>query len=201
MKVNKADPHFGKLMRAARIANAHLPPNLPPVLVFTDPDRSSHPIELARAIPAGWALVYRHFGASDRVEIAESLSKLANQRRFHLLIGNDPKLAEQVSASGVHWPEKRWEDVRRLTRRFRLNTMSAHNPQTLLNSTKPGIQARVLSTVFKSESPSAGPALGALPLRQICLRATCPIFGLGGITAENALRISGFAGLAGVGCI
>lgn len=199
MKVNRADPGFGKLRRAARIASAHLPTDLPPVLVFTDPHRSSHPIELARAMPQGWALVYRHFGATDRLGVAESMSKLAIQRGFHLLIGNDPALASQVGASGVHWPERQIEEARRTARRFGFNTMSAHHPSDLLGSTEPGIQARVLSTVFQSGSPSAGPAMGAMRFRQICQHATCPVYGLGGITAETALQISGFAGLAGVG--
>ena len=201
MKVNRADPGFGKLRRAARIAGAHLPPDLPPVLVFTDPFRSSHPIELAQAIPQGWALIHRHFGARDRIEIAESLAKLAIQRGFHLLIGNDPALASQVGASGVHWPERQIEEARRMARRFRLNTMSAHHPSDLFGSTEPGIQARVLSTVLPSVSPSAGPAMGAMRFRKICQRATCPVYGLGGITAETALQISGFAGIAGVGRI
>jgi len=199
MKVNRADPGFGKLRRAARIASAHLPTDLPPVLVFTDPHRSSHPIELARAMPQGWALVYRHFGATDRLGVAESMSKLAIQRGFHLLIGNDPELASHVRASGVHWPERREPEAQRTAPQFALNTMSAHHPKSLVQPTAPDIQARVLSTVFPSESPSAGPAMGAMRFRQICQRATCPVYGLGGITAETALQISGFAGLAGVG--
>jgi len=98
-------PGARRLRAAARQARRAIGPELPPVLVFTDPQRSAHPLDLARAMPLGWGLVYRHFGAPDRFEIAAELAKAARIGRFFLLIGADPHLAKCVGANGVHWPE------------------------------------------------------------------------------------------------
>ena len=194
----KAGPP-GKLKSAARRAAAHLPAGLPPVLVFTDPARSAHPLDLASVIPPGWGLVYRHFGAAEAGSLAEILAKLAKKRRFRLLIGADPALARAVGADGVHWPERQFGEARRAAVHFALNTMSAHSPSSLYAPQPPWLSARVLSTVFPSASPSAGRALGPGRARTIAGKAGCPVYGLGGVNAETAGRIADAMGLAGVG--
>jgi thiamine-phosphate pyrophosphorylase len=194
----KAGPP-GKLKSAARRAAGHLPTGLPPVLVFTDPERSAHPLDLASVIPPGWGLVYRHFGAAEAGALAEILAKLAKKRRFRLLIGADPALARAVGADGVHWPERLMAKARQAAPYFTLNTMSAHVPSALYTPQPAWLSARVLSTIFPSASPSAGSALGAVRARMIAGNAACPVYGLGGVNADTAGRIAGSFGLAGVG--
>lgn len=194
----KAGP-AGKLKSAARRAAQHLPVELPPVLVFTDPTRSAHPLDLASVISPGWGLVYRHFGAAEAGALAEILAKLAKKRRFRLLIGADPALARAVHADGVHWPERQMAEARRAAPHFTLNTMSAHTPSSLYAPQPTWLSARVLSTIFPSASPSAGPALGAARARMIANKATCPVYGLGGVNTDTAGRIAGSFGIAGVG--
>ncbi|MEM9739596.1 MAG: thiamine phosphate synthase [Pseudomonadota bacterium] len=188
-----------RLWSSAREAGRALPLQLPPVLVFTDPGRSADPAALAKALPAGWALVYRHFGAGNRYEIASDLAKLAHIRHFELIIGADAPLAKQVGAAGVHWPQSMAREARRWISQFRVSTMSAHAPSDVIGAPVEGIDARVLSTVFSSQSPSAGRPLGPVRFRAMAIRAQIPIYALGGVDSTSAGFISKFSGLAGVG--
>lgn len=195
----KPDPAGARKFRAAaRRAAGHLPAHLPPVLVLSDPERSGDLAALASRLPYGWGLVYRHFGAPDRGEIAHKLTRITRHRGLRLLIGADPELAFKVGAEGVHWPERLLARARRHFSHFSLNTASAHEAMAVAGPQPLGLDARVLSTVFPSSSPSAAPPMSALRFRLAVREAPLPVYGLGGVTAHNAGRIAGLAGLAGV---
>lgn len=169
------------------------------MLVFTDPERSGDIEALAGAVPAGWALVFRHFGARNAAEMAEKLRLITRRAHVRLLIGADAELAASVGADGVHWPEAKVRAARKWSGRFALSTMSAHTASLLDLPAGSSVQARVLSTVFESESRSAGVAMGALKLRQVAGKTAAPLYGLGGINAQNAACVATSCGLAGVG--
>lgn len=201
MDLTPHGPGARRLRAQARTAQIALGPRLPPVLVLSDPLRSADPLDLAGLMPAGWALVYRHFGDVRRHEIAAQLAILASIRGFRLLVGADGELALRVGAHGVHWPQAMGREALRWRGAFMLNTMSAHRPADVMGSQPVGVDARVLSTAFASASPSAGYPLGAVRLRSIAGRASLPVYALGGVNATTAGRISGQCGLAGVGQI
>jgi len=190
-----------KLLAAARAASAHLPHGIPPVLFLTDPARTPDPVRTAARLPQGWGVIYRHFGAPDAGRVAAELAHVCRARKLRLLISADPALAMAVGAAGVHWPHARLASSRKWRGAFALMTASAHSPAELRGIAPYPIDAALVSAVFPSSSPSAGKPLGALKLRQIVQSAPCPVFALGGITAKNAGRVSGFSGLAAVGSL
>ncbi len=203
MGLNTESRDVRKLRAAARRAARHLPADLPPGLALTDPDRVADPVALAWALPRGWGLVYRHFGVPGAGTMARALARVCHRRGLALLIAGDPGLACQVGATGVHWPEARLAEARRWQGRFRLTTASAHPARAtglgLLGRGWPtGVDALLVSTVFASASPSAGAAMGALRLRDLAKRAAGPIYALGGVDAETAGSVAGWAGLAAV---
>lgn len=188
----------GKLAAAARQARRHLPGGLPPVLFLTDPARTPDPVKVAARLPRGWGVIYRHFGAADRVATARQLAAVARRRGLVLLIAADPQLAKQAGADGVHWPFAQRGEARKWRDRFRLMSVSAHMPREL-RALPPGLfDAALVSTVFPSASPSARAPLGALKLRRLARMAQLPVYALGGVTAGNAARIAKAAGLAAI---
>jgi thiamine-phosphate pyrophosphorylase len=187
-----------KLIAAARLSAAHLPPGLPPAWFVTDPARTPDPSAIASSLPAGFGVIYRHFGAADREGVAQSLARICTRRGLTFLVAANAELAAKVGADGVHWPFRLRHEARRWQTRFALQTVSAHSGRELQRAAGLPVDAVLLSTVFASRSASAGAALGALRFRQLVRDAGLTVYALGGMTAENAGAIAGTAGFAAV---
>ena len=185
-----------KLEIAADRVRTHLPPHLPPVWVLTDPNRTPDPCRLAECIPQGWGVIYRHFGADDHRSIAHRLKAISAKRQLKLLIAADPETASDCKADGVHWPERLVDGRLPEMRKFAINTVSCHDPNFLKTYAEIGFDAALVSTVFPSRSASAGQPIGPANLKHIAQSCGLPVYGLGGLNAENALEIADFAGLA-----
>jgi thiamine-phosphate pyrophosphorylase len=187
-----------KLIAAARLSAAHLPPALPPAWFVTDPARTPDPAAIASGLPAGFGVIYRHFGAADRERVARTLAGICARRGLAFLVAADPGLAAKVGADGVHWPFRLRHAARRWQTRFAVQTVSAHSARELRVAARPPVDAVLLSTVFASRSASAGTAMGALRFRQLVRDAGLTVYALGGVTPENAGAIAGPAGFAAV---
>ncbi|MEO0982956.1 MAG: thiamine phosphate synthase [Pseudomonadota bacterium] len=187
-----------KLMAAARAASRALPHGLPPVFFMTDPARTPDPAAIAKRLPRGWGVIYRHFGAQDRRGTALKLTRMARRRRLVLLVAADLGLARTARADGVHLPERA---TSRSIGSRRLTTAAAHSRAAVQRARRMGADAAILSTVFPSASPSAGAPMGALKFRIAAMRGGMPLYALGGVTARNAGRISRYGGFAAIGSI
>ncbi|MDP7344501.1 MAG: thiamine phosphate synthase [Alphaproteobacteria bacterium] len=93
-------------------------------------------------MPAGGAVILRHYGAPGRQDLARELAVLCRRRRIRLLIGGDARLAYAVGADGLHLPE--WQ-VRRGPGRWRrwrppgwIVTAAAHSPASLFRAAGAG---------------------------------------------------------------
>ena len=188
-----------KLISAARRARRHLPPGVPPAFFLTDPQRTPDPVSVAEHLPAGWGVIYRHFGAAHRDWQARQLAEIANRRGLALLIAADPDLAIRAGAAGVHWPFAQRHAARIWRSRFDLMTVSAHGGGEARQADADGLfDAALVSAVFPSRSPSAGAPIGAGAFRQLAQRSTLPIHALGGVTARSAASICDAGGLAAI---
>lgn len=187
-----------KLRSAIRRTRSHLPAHLPPLFFLTDPQRTPDPVAIAERLPSGCGVIYRHFGAADRGEIAHALADVAARRGLGLLIAADPELAQTVSAHGVHWPEARLGEARHWRGAFAINTASAHSRRAIHRADKAGMDAALVSAIFASNSASAGRPIGPARLAILAENAPLPLYGLGGIGASNAMRIAEFSGLAAI---
>ena len=166
--------------------------------MLTDPNRTPDLFGLAQALPVGSGLIYRHFGAPDRHHTATRLSNIAKKRRLKLLIGNDPKLAMKIGATGVHWPEAKIREAKYWQNRFALMTCAAHSRQAISRIQTTQIDAAFVSAVFPSNSPSASSPLGVETFRQLCVQSTIPLYALGGVNDQNMRNISRYGGISGI---
>lgn len=176
--------------------------SLPPLLFFTDPERTPRPWETVARLPAGAGVVYRAFGRDDAAETGRRLREATRRAGVRLLVGLDPALAEAVQADGLHLPERAAGQAQ---------AMRAVHPDWLLTAAwhggpvaGEGLDALVLSPVFPAGGPSAArPALGVEGFRGRVDAARRPVYALGGITVGNAgaLVASGACGLAAVSAI
>lgn len=175
---------------------------LPALYVLTDPQRLPDPTGLAHRLPAGSALIYRHFGAPDRVRIARQLASIARQRGLVFLIGADADLADRVDADGVHWPERLLGECARQRARgdHRFFTAAAHSPSALRRAERCGADAMLFSAVFPSDSPSAGPAKGLQASAAATRHTKKPVIALGGVRSSTGKRLTGL-GFSGIACV
>lgn len=173
---------------------------LPPLFFVTDPARTPDPAAVAARLPRGAGIIYRAFGRTDADTVGRALARTAAQRALILLVGADEALARRIGAAGVHLPERDLHRARALKRTGLIVTGAAHSARALARAGRAGVDAALLSTVFPSNSPSAGRPLGPVRFAALVRRARTPVYALGGVTAKTAKRLkgSGAAGLAAV---
>lgn len=196
----------GLAREAAKVSRAQgrPRPNLPPLLFFTDPERTPRPWEVAERLPVGAGVVWRHFGAPDAHETALRLREATRRRDGLLLIGLDAALAEAVQADGVHLPEAATDQAAALATRHPDWTITAAFHDLGSPPDLTGIDALVVSPVFPAGGSSASrPPLGIERVSALAAELARPVYALGGVDASNAHALigSGAYGVAGVGSI
>ncbi|HET6971515.1 MAG TPA: thiamine phosphate synthase [Phenylobacterium sp.] len=161
--------------------------------------RTPDPEGVARTLPRGAAIVYRHFGAPDAEAVARRLLAIARSRRLTLLIGRDAALAARIGAGGVHLPQRLAHRAQAL-KRARPDWIVTAAAHSLAAARRRGPDAVVVSTALPSRSASAGRPLGPVRLARLARLAGQPVYALGGVTNETARRLvdAGLVGLAAV---
>jgi len=178
------------------------PCKLSPLVFMSDPAVIPNLIQTVQRLPKHTAIIYRHFGKSNRQEEAQKLRQITFERRQQLLIGADPELAIGIGADGVHF--KRDES---LTGPY-LWRKRCPNWIISMAGIKSGkysedlsvLDGLFLSSVFPSNSLSAGSPIGVDIISAQIQRHNCPVFALGGINENTASKLirSGASGLAGI---
>jgi thiamine-phosphate pyrophosphorylase len=179
-----------KLLAAARLARPAFTRDgaaLPRAWFVTDPRRTPAPVRVAERLPAGFGVIYRHFGAADRAKVAAALARVCDAQGLVLLIAADPDLASLVGADGVHWPNARLQSLR--ARPGWVETASAHDAREIAKAARLGVDAVLVSPVFASASPSAGMAMGLMRFARLAAASPLPVIALGGIRPDNAARV------------
>lgn len=175
------------LKRASRARKSRLPP----LLFFTDPQRTPDIGAVAGRLPCGAGIVLRTFGED---------AAAPKRRDLTLLVGADERLAAGLKADGIHLPERMAAAIPRIRARHPrwIITVAAHSVRAVRRAAK--ADAVVFSTVFESRSPSAGKPIGPLRLASIARSSPVPVYALGGVDMKNArrLRATGVAGFAAV---
>jgi thiamine-phosphate pyrophosphorylase len=181
---------------------------LPPAIFMTDPQRTPEPARVADRLPAGWGVIYRHFGMAERFAVGDKLARICRRRGLVLMVSADVELALEIGAEGVHWPQARLANRSRPHPGSRklIETASVHSRRALIAAARSGIDAAIVSTVFPSRSATATAPMGILRFRALARSAPLPVYALGGVDAQTAGRVvsgahANVAGWAAVGAI
>jgi len=192
-----------KLARAARALNAACGrPNLPALILMTDQARLPDPVEAARSLPRGSAIILRHTDAKGRAALAHRLSVIARERGLLLLVAGDARLAAGIGAHGLHLPEARAREAAhwRALRPEWFITAAAHSARALASARRAGADAALLAPAFATSSHPGRKPLGPLQVRMMAAHAGLPVYALGGVNAATVARLRG-ANLAGIAAI
>jgi len=176
---------------------------LSPLILMSDPDRVPDIFPVLKKLPEGAALIYRHFGKADRYEEALNLRQITFARQQQFLIGDDPDLAIRVGADGVHFrrdPSLVGPNLWHTRIPDWIITMAGLKGSMVYEADVSVLDGLFVSSVFESQSPSAGQAIGTDSLKDLSQTLSVPIIALGGINMETVLKLkgTGAAGLASV---
>ncbi len=177
--------------------------NLPHLIAVFDPARSGDPRRLAKRLPRGAALLYRHFGDPQRDATVRDLVRIARRRGAWVWVSGLHARRRWAPPRGVrlvHWPERRRA---RAWRRGVAIGQAAHGLRGVMRAQRQRVDVALLSTAFASRSPSAGRPIGAIRLRLLAMRSRVAVYALGGITPATARRLAGarLAGFAAVDAV
>ena len=168
------------------------------LILFTDDERLPDPLAAAKALPRGSLVIVRSRDPERRRQLVQNLRAVARAKGLVVLVAGDVVLGR--ACGGVHLPEARIGAAAGLrARRCGLITAAAHSPAAWR---KAGcVDGLILSAVFPTASHPGRAALGPVRASLIARQSPKPVFALGGITAQNAARLSGFDGIACIGAL
>jgi thiamine monophosphate synthase len=157
--------------------------------MMTDAARGYDLAHQTAIAPKGAWLIERTFGQMAT----------AHRGKTHRLATVTPRDARRAKLAGVHWPEKRLRTRKRSQSGSLIETASAHRGLTLGLAAQRGLSIFLVSTAFRSDSPSAKAPKG--PVRLALLQRAfpaCLIFALGGVHAQTVNRLidTGIYGVA-----
>jgi thiamine-phosphate pyrophosphorylase len=169
---------------------------------MTDDERLPDPCGAARCLPAGSLIVLRARDDAWRAELANALLKIAHAQSLKLLVAADPELAARVGAHGAHFPEAMSAEAAhwRARRPQWLITCAAHSMAACMKAGLVGADAALLSPAFVTGSHPGRKSLGLFRAATIARLAPLPVFALGGIGPQRALRLPAvsFDGVAAI---
>jgi thiamine-phosphate pyrophosphorylase len=184
---------------AARLAvAAHT--DLPSLVLMTDDDRLPDPLGAVRALPRGSMVVARARRSDAREHLARAILDIARTRYLFVLIADDAALAARLGADGLHLPEAKAHEAAhwRALHSNWLITVSSHGSVCVPDAAN----AVFLSNVFATRSHAGREGLGPLRAATFAAQIRKPVYALGGIDAQNALRLPRvFAGIAAIGAL
>jgi thiamine-phosphate pyrophosphorylase len=195
-----------KLARAAARLNAAsaAPGAWPPLALMTDDERLPDPVVAARALPRGSLAIVRARDPKHREILTRELLGVARIRDLVVLVAGDPALAARLGADGLHLPARRAGETlswRAHFPHFRIS-VAAHTLGEILRAAQLGADAVFLASVFPTGSHPRRAALAPLRASFIARAVRIPVYALGGVTAENAARLSSaFSGIAAIGAL
>jgi thiamine-phosphate pyrophosphorylase len=184
--LNARSPHSGRV----------------PFLAFMlDDDRVPDPLSAVRGLPRGALVVVRSREDARRSRLAHAIVAIARSRGFVVLVANDVGLAARSGADGLHLSEANAQNAghwRALHPRWFLSA-AAHGLHAAA-STK-FLDAVFLAPIFPTRSHAGTPAHTAVRANRMARAFGIPVYALGGVTAENASLLHGFAGVAAIGAL
>ena len=152
--------------------------------------------QVEQALLGGATMVQlREKTLSREMILAEARELLALCHRFGvpLILNDDPQLALEAGADGVHIGQEdmAYEQARKLLGPDKIIGVSAHNPREALAAQEAGADYLGCGAVFGSSTKDGVQTLTPEGLREICSTVKIPVVAIGGINETNLPQLKG----------
>lgn len=137
------------------------------------------------------------------IELAKALREMTNRFQSALFINDRADVALAVKADGVHLGQDSLtvNAVRKIAGDRLLIGVSTHGIDEAVSADADGADFITLGPVFETPSKTKyGLPLGTETLKEVCKRASIPVFAIGGVKTHNVLDVM-TAGAYGVALI
>ena len=152
--------------------------------------------QVEQALLGGATMVQlREKTLSREMILAEARELLALCHRFGvpLILNDDPQLALEAGADGVHIGQEdmAYAQARKLLGPDKIIGVSAHNPREALAAQEAGADYLGCGAVFGSSTKDGVQTLTPEGLREICSTVKIPVVAIGGINETNLPQLKG----------
>ncbi|MBI2346958.1 MAG: thiamine phosphate synthase [Deltaproteobacteria bacterium] len=163
------------------------------------PDRD--PIALARELLAGGCRLLQlrvkgapgdRAAAASRAELARGVLALKREYDFTCVINDDPVLARELQADGVHIgaDDPSIPEVRRIIGQNKLIGYSAHTLAEAYAAQSQGADYVAFGSIFPTATKGPDHPVQGLPkLSEVVRALTVPVVAIGGITRDNVVAV------------
>lgn len=136
------------------------------------------------------------------VSLAKEVKKVTDRYRVPFIINDDVEVAKEVDADGVHVGQNDTsvEDARRVLGPDKIIGVSAHNVEEALAAQEKGADYLGAGAAFTTSTKLDASALSVDTLWAICRAVSIPVVAIGGINADNILKLKG-TGIDGVAVV
>ena len=146
-------------------------------------ERGGDPAALARALPKGAAIVFRHHATpeSDRARLFERVRRVARRRRLVLLLAGTPAQAQAWGADGAHH--------RSVLPSRGLRSVAVHNQRELALAVRVGADLVFVSPVFATRSHPGMRSLGVARFGLLIGKQRQHAIALGGLNYNSFKKL------------
>lgn len=163
---------------------------LPRLWLFTDARTAARLDQDIAALPEGSGVIFRHYhlAEAERKALFHDLMQRHAHRDVAWIWSGDAWDVAKLHADGSYSNagERR---AGPLSQRQGLWLAAAHSMTELAQAARCGADAVFLSPVCKTRSHPGAKTLGPMRFAALARFAACPVYALGGVTAENIRRI------------
>lgn len=142
--------------------------------------------QIAAAHPDRIILREKDLSEADYAALAEQVTEICRQYGVTCTLHGHPKAAQRLGAQSLHLPLPMLQSLRSdILRQFREIGVSCHSLEDVRAAESLGASYIIAGHIFETDCKKglAGRGLGFL--REICENTALPVYGIGGISAEN----------------
>ncbi len=152
--------------------------------MMTD-ERGGDPVALARALPKGAGIVFRHHATPDRERRAlfERVRAVARRQRLVLLLAGTPAQAQAWRADGAHH--------RSALRSRGLRSVAVHNRRELALAVRVRADLVFASPMFATRSHPDAKPLGVVRFGLLAGKHRSRVIALGGMNPKDFKKLNG----------
>ena len=136
--------------------------------------------------PAGIILREKDMNPEDYTELATAVMEICKQHGVRCILHSFPDVAISLQADAIHLPLHLLRELSHEQKaHFRVLGASCHSVEDALDAQALGCTYITAGHVFETDCKKGLPARGLDFLRNVCAAVDIPVYGIGGIDADN----------------